>query len=446
LNIPQAEFGKYSFQDFVFNGDGNLDSLKVSATAGTIVVNDSLQFPSTQISIVASKDVSDINISTSANQTINSASLSASVTHLNDGVKIQFRPSTVVLNEKTWTIENNGELTISKSVVDASEIRISNGEQQITISSIPSELGNSHDIIATLHRVNMGDILPFLFTDPKIQGITSGEVTVEDPLGKIKVYLNAQTEQTRFEEDSIGITSINGYWDNARKKASFNLSSDNKDYLFDINGAVYLADSLNQTIDATIDLQDTRISLIEPYLRSVFSEMDGKAKGKIRISGKVSSPDMTGSAQIFGAGVKVDYTGVYYKLTDPVIAFKPGLIDIGTIEMTDELGNKGQASGTLQHRFFKNMVYNFRASSNKMLVINTNKLDNDIFYGRVIGDVNFAFQGPQSNMKMYVSGTPCRFITHYHSDIYQFKTFRRSGLYRLETVWTGDEYRFIGAG
>lgn len=90
----------------------------------------------------------------------------------------------MVLNEKTWSIENKGELTISRSVVDASEIRISNGEQQITISSIPSELGNSHDIVATLHRVNLGDIIPFIFTNPRIQGITSGEVTVEDPWAK----------------------------------------------------------------------------------------------------------------------------------------------------------------------------------------------------------------------------------------------------------------------
>ncbi len=60
----------------------------------------------------------------------------------------------------------------------------------------------------------------------------------------------------------------------------------------------------------------------------------------------------------------------------------------------------------MQHKFFRNMVYNFKASSNKMLIVNTTKLDNDIFYGRVIGDVNFNFTGPESNMKMYISGRP----------------------------------------
>lgn len=405
-SIPQARFGKYSFEDFVIDDQGSSDTMRIKAMAGTISINDSLKFPTTEIDVLVSKNVSDINIRTAANQTINAASLSASVKHLKDGVTIYFRPSTVVLNEKTWSIENKGELTISRSVVDASEIRISNGEQQITISSIPSELGNSHDIVATLHRVNLGDIIPFIFTNPRIQGITSGEVTVEDPLGKVKVYVNAQTEQTRFEEDSIGITSLNGYWDNARQRANFNLSSDNKDYQFDLNGSVNLEDSSNQIIDATADLQDTRVSLVKTYLRSVFSTMDGKAKGKIRIVGKVDEPDLVGDLKLTEAGVKVDYTGVYYKLEDPTISFKPGLIDIGEIVMVDELGNKGVASGSMQHKFFRNMVYNFKASSNKMLIVNTTKLDNDIFYGRVIGDVNFNFTGPESNMKMYISGRP----------------------------------------
>ena len=134
--------------------------------------------------------------------------------------------------------------------------------------------------------------------------------------------------------------------------------------------------------------------------------MDGRAKGRLRITGKLNEPEILGKATIRDAGVKVGYTGVYYKLNDPVIEFRPGVLDIGQIQMTDELGNKGIATGTMQHHFFRDLVFNFRASSNRLLVINTTRADNDIFYGRVVGDVNFAFQGAEQNMKMYVSGRP----------------------------------------
>ncbi|HEX5668953.1 MAG TPA: translocation/assembly module TamB domain-containing protein, partial [Chitinophagaceae bacterium] len=405
-SIPQASYGKYTFQDFRIEGNGDLDTLRTTASAGTIVVNDSLQFPSTSITVLSAGDVSDFSISTSANQTINAANLSASVKHLQDGVKIQFHPSTIVLNEKTWRIDKDGELTISKSLVDASEIRLTNGDQQLLISSIPSELGNSHDIIIELRKVNLGDILPFVLQEPRIEGITNGEITVEDPLNKLRVYINAQTDQTRFENDSIGITTLNGFYDKANDKVTFNIDSDNPDYVFLIHGGLNLADSTNPVINATVDLVDTRISIIETYLSAVFSEMDGKASGQINVTGNANKPDLTGDVKLSGGGIEVDYTKVYYKLDDAEIHLRPGLIDIGEISMTDPLGNKGTIKGKLQHDFFKNMRYDFSASSSKMLVLNTNKLDNDLFYGRAIARVNFLFSGPEQNMKMYITGAP----------------------------------------
>ena len=406
VNIPQASFGKYEFRDFIFHGEGNSDSLRVRSGAGVVTINDSLQFPSTAINILAAGDVSDINITTSANQAINAANLSVRVTHLSDGIRINFNPSTIVLNQKTWRIEKNGELTISKSIVDASEIRMTNGDQEILISSIPSELGNTHDIIASLHRVNLGDILPFVLKEPQIQGITSGEITVEDPLNKLKVYLNAQTEQTYFEDDSIGITSVNGYWDNVNEKASFNLVSDNPNYDFKVDGHINIMDSSNQTMDINAAIKDTRLSILKKYLSVVFSEMDGSAQGNLRLSGKLNAPELTGSVKILNAGVKIDYTQVYYKLNDPVITFRPGILDIGEITLTDKYGNTGIVSGTLKHRLFRDMEYNFSASSKKLLVMNTNKLNNDIFYGSAVARMNFTLTGPEENMKMNVIGEP----------------------------------------
>jgi len=405
-NIPQANFGKYSFQDFVFEGTGNNTNLKMTASAGTIVVNDSLQFPSTSLEVLSAGDISDVNFSTSANQTINSANLSARITHLPDGIRILFHPSTIVLNDKTWRIDKDGELTISRSVMDASEIRIFNGDQQFLISSIPSEIGNSHDIVVQLRKVNLGDILPFVLQQPRIEGITSGEVTIEDPLNKFKVYINAQTEQTRFENDSIGITTLNGYYDQMLNKVSFNVDSDNPDYVFTIDGGIDLRDSANPVIDAYIDFDDTKISILETYLSSVFKEMDGKATGRIDIRGNANTPELIGKVKLREAGVLVDYTQVYYKLEDTEINFREGILDIGEIEITDPLGNKGTVSGTLKHRFFNNMEFDFRANSSRMLVLNTNELNNDLFYGRTIARVNFQFRGPQQNMNMYINGAP----------------------------------------
>jgi hypothetical protein len=95
---------------------------------------------------------------------------------------------------------------------------------------------------------------------------------------------------------------------------------------------------------------------------------------------------------------------VYYKLEDARIRFSEGELNLGSIRITDPLGNRGTVSGWMKHRFFRNMEYDFRASSNKILALNTTRKDNDLFHGKAIARVNFRFSGPEDNMRLYING------------------------------------------
>ena len=404
--IPTFGFNRMVLSDLRMDGLGDLDSLRIFANADQVVFNDSLKIPGAALSIRSSRDISEIRLNTSTAQTNNSAQLSVAVQNLTDGVRISFNPSAIVVNDKTWRIDRNGQITISRSFIDASDVRIVNGQQEILIASLPSQVGSSNDLLVTLNRVNLGDLLPYVMTEPKIEGITSGDLTIEDPYGRMNIYLNAQTEQTRFEDDSIGITSINANWNNRARKATFFLNSSNEGYVFDIKGIADLSDSSNPSLDADIDISMLRMSILRKYLDIVFSDIQGSGKGKLKLSGELSAPDITGTVTLKDAAVRVDYTRCLYRLQNPTIHFKPGVIDFGTIRIRDSLGNDGQVTGTLTHRFFSKMGFNFSVQSKRLLLLNTAKQDNDLFYGRAIGRVNFLFNGPENDMRLYMEGAP----------------------------------------
>ena len=61
-NIPYFSFNRQEVRDFVLEADGNMDSLSIDASAGMIVMNDSLQIPSSRLIIKSSGDISAINI------------------------------------------------------------------------------------------------------------------------------------------------------------------------------------------------------------------------------------------------------------------------------------------------------------------------------------------------------------------------------------------------
>jgi hypothetical protein len=104
--------------------------------------------------------------------------------------------------------------------------------------------------------------------------------------------------------------------------------------------------------------------------------------------------------------VVVDYTQCAYTLQDPVIQFTPDKIDFGNIQMRDKFGNQALLKGSLEHQFFNNFRYNITASSRKMLVLDTDREDNDLFFGNTVARFNFSITGEDNAIKMAVSGAP----------------------------------------
>lgn len=405
--IPKLVYNKVAVYDFMLNAEGTTDSLIMHATTSSIVLNDSLFFPKNNINIRSSKDISSLEINSFSDRSQYGAQLSADVKNLEDGIRIHFNKSSLVFNDKTWNIKDDGEVVISKRILEAKDLQITNGDQLIGIITLPPESNRSQTIVLSLSKVNLGDLVPLVFKEPRIQGITTGDLTLEDPFNNLKLYLNAQTDKTMFEDDSIGITTMNAFWDSKEKRASYFFESDNPNYKVYVKGKYENQDSTSTgEIDMDINVDNMKLSILEPYLKIVFNRIDGTGTGKLRISGNVNQPDLTGTIDVKDGKINVAYTQCAYSLRNSTITFKPGQIDLGTIEMKDIYGNQAQLKGTLEHRFFSAFKYNINASSRKLLVLNTNKLDNNLFYGRAIARFNFSMTGPEEQMNMFVSGTP----------------------------------------
>jgi len=75
-DVPQFSYKNIIFSNTNLQSRGNMDSLLMGLTVGDVSVNDSLHFPGTKINIRSASDISKINITTSANQTLNSADIS----------------------------------------------------------------------------------------------------------------------------------------------------------------------------------------------------------------------------------------------------------------------------------------------------------------------------------------------------------------------------------
>jgi hypothetical protein len=407
--IPQFNYKNVSFYNLMLKANGDLNKLGIESNIADIYFSDSLHFPGTAITINSANDLSDVNIKTSANQTLNSANVSANVQTLPSGVKILFNESNFDVNGKNWIVEKNGELVLSESLISADGVKIYNGDQEVKITTIPSDIGNTNDIKVELTKINIGDFTPFVVKSNRLEGLLTGSIDVIDPFGKLQVDMKADAEQFLLDDDSIGKVQLEANFIKKNNEVNFKAYSDNKNYYFDINGAYTLADSISedQLYINTDFFKDTRINLLKKYLSGVFSEIDGFTKGTLRITGAPDKLKYLGKLDLRDGQLRVAYTNVLYHIPSAAVDLQDGQIDFGSFTLTDDYNNTGQLTrGVLKHDNWKDMFFDFAVNTNKLEVLATKNTGNDPFYGSVFAKVNMTLKGPLENMEMRIKGEP----------------------------------------
>ena len=414
-DIPQFNFSNISFNNIHFTGSGNQDTLTFNGDIDDVIINDSLHAPDTKIKIVANNDVSDVLIAASANKTLNAADLSARIQTNKDGFNLLFNPSSFTINGKKWTIEKGGELALNKNMFLASNIKFDENGQEINISTEPSSIGSSNDVVIGIKKINISDFAPLFFKTPKVEGFMTGNVRINDPFGKVAVEFDTKTDQFRFEDDSVGILTASGEYLSVPGNLKVHAVSDNKLYNFGADFGYNFKDSSDNQLSGSIALHNTEIHILEKYLSSVFSGIYGKASGTLNLSGPSTDPKLTGAIKLDSTTLTVDYTRCRYTFDDnTIIEFNPDEIDFGTIKIRDTLGATATVSGKLYHSFFDNFFFNefhFKTDDRgsnpaRFVLLNTTARDNKEFYGNLVGDAELTLNGFVTDMKMNIIGEP----------------------------------------
>ncbi len=404
LQLPYVKYNKYSFTGVNIKGNGNLDSLDLESEIASVQLSDSFYLPTTKINIVAANDHSVVSINTKANNTLNDADLLADVYTLEDGVRVKFRPSAFVLNEKKWNIEKEGELVVRKNFVDANNLKFVQGFQEVTVETQMEEETNAHNLNVNLKNLVLGDFTSLLhINDPKFEGIASGNIKLNDFFGNFYADASIKAEQFRMDDDSLGLVNIKANYDSKTGNVNYDVVSPNEKYNFTAKGSYRTKDSTSTSpLMNDIHLNNTRLTIIQKYLKGIFSDIDGYGTGDLKVNGKPNSINLLGNVMIRGAGMKVDYTQVYYHIDSALLKFEEDGINFGEFKIRDTLNNTGTVKGKLYEKAFKNMAFDFDLSTNKLLMIDTKPKDNQQFYGRAVGKALLSLKGPEDNAKMVI--------------------------------------------
>jgi hypothetical protein len=408
--IPELGYKGKKISNVVLEGRGGSDSLKTTLVANEITLTDSMHLPLANLSIVSFNDTSLLSIKTSASKTINDAAISARLLTMKDGIELYFFPSSVIINDKKWELEKDGEIRIKNNSVDINEVRFVQGQQQIVIATEPSPSGESNDIVVTTEKLILDDFSGIFMPEPRLEGQVNGEFRIVDPFKNPVLEYDARINQFMLDGDSIGLMTLNGNFDVASNALKIQAQSTNVNNQLAIDGTIDFDDSTSNRTRLMLRSDKFNLAILNNYLGGIFSQISGSANTTdLVLSGNTKHFLLTGTANISEASLTVGFTQCKYKLKNESIVFNEDEIDFGTIALTDTLNNKGRLSGKLRHKFFSRFVFDdIKVETDRMLVLNTNRLHNKQFYGKVIGEARMTINGDERNMQMDIFGEPSR--------------------------------------
>jgi hypothetical protein len=446
IDVPVFGYKNLQFTNAAIKANGDGQKLGMLASIDNIFVNDSLNFPNVELKLNTNQDTSHVLLSTSTYGPLGDARINAHVYSYLNGFQVNFNESSIIISSKKWTISEGGSLAMNKGYLISQGLTLRQDNQLIQLQTTPSDEGNWNNLKLKVENLNLGDLLPYVLTEPRMEGLATGTINVIDPLRKSRVVQSdIKVEQFVFNNDSVGIVSLNAEYNGNSEKLVTSIKSANKDYDFNGDILINLGDSVTNQINATLPIRRMRISILEKYLNMVFDEVDGFASGDLKLSGKLNSPYIVGKVLLEEAALKVGYTKCVYKIDSTVLNFGYNYIDFGNTQLKDEKNRKGLVQGRMYHHFFDSLSFNIRMQSEGMSVLNTASADNDLFYGKAVAKCSFDLTGPVTNLNMRMTATPTDSSHIYIStesghesgeaDFVVFKTYGRE----METVLTGDE-------
>ncbi len=346
---------------------------------------------------------------------LNKGGLSGDMAFNKNDVLLNINKIFISIKDSSWQLTKPSSLNFSKTEgLKISPLEIKNNNQLINIYGNISE-NNNDSVLFRLDNIFLEQFNPILkLFKIKLFGDLNGKFALTNYQNKLAYSGQLDITKLIANDNQIGELylksnyfiqenkiAINGYTslgfinENGIKQKNISFVGD------------YFLNKIDESIDIDFIAKPANINMLNPLLEGILTIKNGYINGNGKIHGTPNKIKIDSKLKIFNSEVKIDYTNVVYNIT--------GEIDIMTdqIRFTDlllrEKGTKAAPQGTLNgnifHSNFKEMRIDYDVTYKNMLLLNTTKNENNLFYGKLYGTGNISLFGNLNDIYMKINNT-----------------------------------------
>lgn len=307
--------------------------------------------------------------------------------------KTQLYNSSLQIFNEEWSISENNSIEFGKGKLRVRDLDLNHDDQFIKIKSINNDKG----LAVALQSLPLSHVNEFVTYDRLLyKGDLSGTISTANLATFEELKADLSSPDFYINGDPYGELSIQAESQGLGTPIEGVVKMEADTQRLELGATVMLPNKANGTkgtIDAAVDIENYRAKIIEYFVLNGLSNTTGFFDGKITANGPLTDPNVKGELHIPNSSFKVDILGTTYYIKEQTVGLTSDRIDLTGAIITDRLGNEARLQGGLTHHNLARLGFDARLVSDEILVLETTKDDNPLFYGNILADISSVFSG-----------------------------------------------------
>jgi hypothetical protein len=391
------------------NASGSPESLHLEAGSEIMSLGKRLRFENFTATANSANDTSGIQLKWNNWKDVTTKGLISAITKFSrpsmqskPGIEVSFKKSEFIARDTVWNIQP-GMVRIDSSSIRFDNIAINHLNEFFKIDGSITE--NPADVVTVVfNHFDLGNLNSLSASSGyNLDGILNGNAKLSGIYSTPFFTSMLNIDSLVVNNEMLGSTRINSSWDNRKKAIELDISA-MRDNLKTINITGEYLPTDEGRIDFDIKLEKLRMNILNPYLKTVFSDIRGMASGKATIKGTLRKPVLNGEIALQKSAFTINYLKTRYSFSDKILIENNNMY-FDEIRVFDPKGNSAYLSGVMRSRYLKDLSVDLNIRSENFLCLNTTFADNKTFYGTAYATGTVKMQGPLRSMTMDIVAT-----------------------------------------
>lgn len=308
-----------------------------------------------------------------------------------DTLQVHLLPDTLLLNRTRWSIPANNNVSVTDQYVRFQDFTLSEHQQKLQLESVFDENGRE-SIKATFGSFNLLTLASFLNAkDTLAEGSMQGAFTIRNVFHDAALLADLQIHPLEVMNADLGTLTMKGSSD-SESRYRFDLALKEGYADLALNGT-YSPDETAAQLDMKMAIHKIETRVLEKFAPEYISKSDGYLSGNLTISGATSEPQYKGTLQFNQFSLFANTLNTGFSIENEKLSLDNKGLYFREFTIQDENKNYFQLSGEILTPQLSNPEFNLQLKAKNFLALNSDKKDNDLFYGKVAVHLDLSIKG-----------------------------------------------------